>query len=130
MSREDFVSTTPILDDWHQDKALIPVVLDAFVKRLVESFGNRLQRVILFGSVARGENDPADIDVCIVLKDYRGQGDPRRRKIVEIAGDIDMNVGDCKTYLAPFVCSPERYLSDVEPVFINIQEEGRVLYDE
>ena len=45
-------------------------VLKRFRQGLDELYGNRLERVVLFGSRARGDNDPdSDYDVAIFLKD-------------------------------------------------------------
>lgn len=43
-----------------------------FRQRLAEAYGDRLQRVVLFGSHARGEATPdSDYDVAIFLGDFR-----------------------------------------------------------
>ena len=44
--------------------------LDAFVSRLCEQYAGHLERVVLFGSKARGDGDAeSDLDVLIVLND-------------------------------------------------------------
>lgn len=41
--------------------------MDLFVKALKEKFGDRIDKIILFGSVARGEDrEDSDIDVLII----------------------------------------------------------------
>ena len=56
-----------MIDLNHQNKKEIS---DLFVKALKEKFGDSIDRVILFGSVARGEDrEDSDIDVLIIT-DY------------------------------------------------------------
>jgi len=55
--------------------------LGAFVARLCEQYGDRLVRVALFGSKARGDDDAeSDLDVLVVLND----GDWRLRDAVAL----------------------------------------------
>ncbi len=43
------------------------IALESFVKTLKEKYGDRIHRIILFGSTARGEDlEESDIDVLIV----------------------------------------------------------------
>lgn len=45
-------------------------VLDRLRRAVVDMYGNRLDRIILFGSRARGDNRPdSDYDVAVLLKD-------------------------------------------------------------
>jgi len=59
---------------------------DEFVRRALEKYGDKIDSIILFGSVARGEaKEDSDIDVLIVTKkeDFR-----LRRALVGLAFDI------------------------------------------
>ena len=114
--------------DWHQDKTLIPVVLNSFVEEIKEYLGDDLIKIILFGSVARNEVDPDDIDVCVVVKGYSGYDDERNDAIIDIAYQIDSDIGDYKTYLAPLICSETEYNASREPIYRNIKNDGDVLY--
>jgi len=60
--------------------------VDEFVRRVVEKHGGKIESIILFGSVARGEaREDSDIDVLIVTKkeDFR-----LRRALAGLAFDI------------------------------------------
>ena len=66
--------------------------VDEFMKRVLEKYRNRVDDIILFGSVARGEaKEDSDIDILIVTKqeDYR-----LRRALIGIAFDILLSTGE------------------------------------
>ncbi len=45
-------------------------VLDEFVRHVRERYGDRIERLIVFGSYARGDyGEDSDIDVLVVVKD-------------------------------------------------------------
>lgn len=47
-----------------------PIILTKFRAALDEAYGNRIQRVVLFGSRARGDaGEDSDYDVAVFLKD-------------------------------------------------------------
>jgi len=66
--------------------------IDEFVDKAMERYGDRIESIILFGSVVRGEADrDSDIDVLVVVKkeDYR-----LRRALIGIAFDIMLQTGE------------------------------------
>jgi predicted nucleotidyltransferase len=67
----------------HEVRAL----LGELAARLRERFGDRLVRLTLFGSYARGEADPieSDVDVLVVVRDMTLE---ERRLIVQTAVEI------------------------------------------
>ncbi len=59
--------------------------LDSFKARLAAEFGERIRRIVLFGSVARGESRwDSDVDVLVLLDhlDMRERG-----RIIDLAAD-------------------------------------------
>jgi uncharacterized protein len=63
-------------------------ILSRFRAALNEIYGERIERVVLFGSRARGDARPdSDYDVAVFLKDLDGFGKETRR-IAEIEADI------------------------------------------
>ena len=68
----------------------LPPILSELKQRLSEHYGDRLDRLVLFGSQARGDAEPgSDIDVLVVLK---GEVNPYRetRSTSEIRGEINL----------------------------------------
>ena len=66
--------------------------VEEFVRRALDRYGDRIESIILFGSVARGEaGEESDIDILVVTKkeDFR-----LRRMLIETAFDILLNTGE------------------------------------
>lgn len=60
-------------------------VIDDFAGRIVERLEGRVERVILFGSYARGEELPgSDVDVLVVLSERR---DGDQAEVLDVASD-------------------------------------------
>ena len=124
---------------------LEPVVKDTlreFVLRLKETEGENLLRVVLFGSMARGDfDDESDTDVFVLL--HKGDDSKKTYDIAKIAYDAAYDVcytsSETKPFvlLSPFVetkASIMRTIQGVtrwrlEPVFEAIREEGVVLFE-
>jgi predicted nucleotidyltransferase len=68
-------------------------VLSRFRAALDEAYGSRIERVVLFGSRARGDGRPdSDYDVAVFLRDLDSFGKEARR-IAEIETDILFDTG-------------------------------------
>ena len=123
---------------------LEPVVKDTlkeFVLRLKEAEGTNLLRVVLFGSMARGDFDEeSDTDVFVLL--HEGDDSKKTYDIAKIAYDAAYDV--CYTssemkffvFLFPFVEIKASIMSTIqgvtrwqlEPVFEAIREDGVLIY--
>jgi predicted nucleotidyltransferase len=98
---------------------------------LLARFPNQLQRLILFGSQARGDAiAESDIDVLVVVgwEEKRLPGgfyaapfsDPRWQAIVDAASDISLEYG---VYVSPLVMSEHRF-REWSPLVQRVKEEG------
>ena len=68
-------------------------ILSRFRAALDEVYGERIERVVLFGSRARGEARPdSDYDIAVFLKDLQGFG-KEAGKLAEIETDILADTG-------------------------------------
>jgi uncharacterized protein len=68
-------------------------VLTQFRRALDAAFGERIERVMLFGSRARGEaGEDSDYDVAIFLRDFTERW-PEVDRLVEIETDLLYEVG-------------------------------------
>lgn len=69
-------------------------VLIRFRKALDESYGDRLERVVLFGSRARGDARPdSDYDIAVFLRDMDDSGAEMNR-LADLATEILYNEGE------------------------------------
>ena len=100
-------------------------VLKEFVKRVKEKYGDKVEKIILFGSYARGKvREESDIDMLIITKteDFK-----MRREIAGIAFDLLLKT---KKYISAKVISKSDYeqLRETQTSFIkNVTAEGIVL---
>ncbi len=106
-------------------------VLARYRDALLDRFPDELQRLILYGSQARGEATAgSDIDVLVVVGwgEERLPGgfyaapfsDPRWQAIVDTASDISLEHG---VYISPLVIS-ERRFREWSPLITRAKEEG------
>jgi len=96
--------------------------LKEFVKRVKEKYGGKIEKIILFGSYARGEaKEESDIDILIV-------GDVLLDELINISFSLLLKYG---VYVSPHVMTDAHFsLLDREGYgFIkNVKREGRVIY--
>ena len=97
--------------------------IEEMVRRIVERF--HPDRIILFGSYARGEAGPdSDVDLLVVMS-VPGS---RRKKATE----IDISLSDRQVPLDLLVVTPEQFERDREMIGTVIRpavREGKVLYE-
>ena len=103
--------------------------LHELVARLRELEGDNLIRVILYGSVARGDaREDSDTDVFILLRDeYVANGE----RICDITTDIDIWTGECRTHITPDIFDLKTYNYEIRlgGFFKNLDRDGIILYD-
>ena len=104
-----------------------------FLQLLREAEGDNLLRVVLFGSVARGDNnEDSDIDVFILLKNYDKTGAEKvaiKERILDIASHVE-ELNDHQVYISLLIDSEETYLENRRRslIYYNIADEGVLLY--
>lgn len=90
-------------------------------ERLEELYGERLERVLLFGSQARGDATPeSDIDVLVVLRGEVRPGEEIERTS-EAVGEISLQHG---VSLSRVFVPSKRFRSDRTPFLSRIRDEG------
>ena len=105
----------------------IDIVLKQFIEELSKLLGNRLKKVILYGSYARGDYDKnSDLDIMILTELTEEELIKYRMKIRDIACDLEF---DNDIVISPLVRNIEKYNNriDIIPFYMNIQKEGVVL---
>jgi uncharacterized protein len=101
--------------------AIVDPVLTRFRAALDRVYGNRVERVVLFGSRARGDARPdSDYDVAVFLKDLADRWDEVDR-IADIATDIMDETGEF-VHAMPYRAETYR---DRTPLMHVVRGEGR-----
>ena len=105
----------------------IEQIIALFNKKVNNLLGNRLKKIILYGSYARGDyNKNSDIDIMILTDLTFNEIEEYRDKVSDIAFDIELEKG---IVISPVIKNIEFYNSkiDVVPFYINVQKEGVIL---
>ncbi|MCK4736664.1 MAG: nucleotidyltransferase domain-containing protein [Methanophagales archaeon] len=96
--------------------------VNEFVRRAREKYKDKIDSIILFGSVARGEaGSESDIDILVVIVGDRFR---MRRELSEIVLDILLETGE---YLSVKTLSTEnfKFLKEIKSSFLsNVIREG------
>ncbi len=103
--------------------------INEFVQGVCEILGNRLKKIILYGSYARGDfNDSSDIDIMILTDLTNDEISEYRDKIIEYAYDIEWN-NNFDIDISPVIKNIDRfnYWLEAMPFYMNVQKEGVVL---
>lgn len=99
----------------------VQTVLAELRRRLEQLYGDRLVKLVLFGSQARGDAAPdSDIDVLVVL---RGPVEPSRE--IHRASPVTASVSlDHDVVISCVYVSEERYDADRGPLLLNVRADG------
>ena len=106
---------------------VISNILDEFTTKVRLLLGDRIKKIILYGSYARGDyNKSSDIDIMILTDLNFEEIEQYRDKVSDIAFDIELEKG---VVISPIIKNIEKYNSriNVNPFYKNIQREGVVL---
>jgi predicted nucleotidyltransferase len=96
-------------------------VINEFVQRAQSLYGDRLKRILVYGSCARNEaTAESDIDLAVVLA---GDVVPGREidRMIDIITDLNLEYG---VLLSVYPVSEEDYLNRNSPLMINIRRQG------
>jgi len=120
------------LDKKKKRPKLHPVAQEAltlFIQRVVKQEGDNLKKIVLFGSIARGEaNKDSDIDVLVILKEVTLDD---FTLVSNISADVSWDMEyDENSYIQAVTVSEEdtRGLGYWE-LMQNIEKDGVTLYD-
>ena len=98
-------------------------ILKRFKAEVEKILGNRLDRVVLFGSRSRGDADSeSDFDLLVIVRNLEKTD---RQRVFDIAADLSLDYG---TVLAVLVLPAKDFTEDrYFYLYENIQKEGQVV---
>jgi len=103
---------------------IVDPVLEQFRTAVTGAYGERIERVVLYGSRARGEASPdSDYDIAVFLKDMPAWW-PVVRKLADIELSIMDNTGQT-VHSMPYPAGSWR--DPVSPLMHEIRKDGRDL---
>ena len=104
-------------------------IIQKFVAGANEILENRVKKIILYGSYARGDFDKnSDIDIMILTDLSDDEIVSYRQKIYEFAYDIEYE-NNFEIEIMPLLKNIDKfsYWLDALPFYMNVQKEGVVL---
>lgn len=104
-------------------------ILEEFTNKVKLLLGDRIKKIILYGSYARGDyNKNSDIDIMILTDLNFEEIENYRDRISDIAYEIEEEY-DFNISLSPIVKNIDNYNKriNVVPFYMNIQRDGVIL---
>ena len=104
-------------------------IINEFITEINNTFGDRVKKIILYGSYARGNfNTSSDIDIIILTDFTNDEIVQNRNKIVQLAYHIEWN-NRFSIHLSQIVKNVDRfnYWLEALPFYMNVQKEGVIL---
>ncbi len=104
-------------------------ILQQFIIEVNKILGNRVKKIILYGSYARGDfNKYSDIDIMILTDLSEDEWYGYFKKISDMAYDIESD-NDFEITLSPLVKNIDKfnYWIDTLPFYTNVKKEGVIL---
>ena len=100
----------------------IKQILKEFKRMISDIYGQRLTKVVLYGSYARGQanDEHSDIDLAVVLE---GEVNPCREidRMIDIITEINL---EYNVLISVYPVSEKNYSSLNSPLLLNIRKEG------
>ena len=105
----------------------IDIITQRVCQAARESLGNKLDKVILYGSFARGDNDEeSDIDILILASIPQEDAYRESMKISRLISGIDLEFDVLVSFHVTSVEVFNRFF-DVTPFYKNIMKDGVIL---
>jgi len=96
-------------------------MLNDIRQSLAALYGERLERLILYGSCARGQADEgSDVDIMVVLDDYRDVGEELKR-MSEAGAELSLKYDMTISF---FPVREFDYRTRNTPLLLNVRREG------
>ncbi len=102
-------------------------IVRSFSSQLYQLLGDKLSKVILYGSYARGDfHNNSDVDIMILVRMSEDEIRSVRYQIYDMAFDILMDTG---VDISPIIKNEDQYMYWIEdlPFYRNIAKEGVII---
>ncbi len=112
--------------------ANINAIISEFINGVYKILGNRLKKIILYGSYARGDfKKNSDIDIMILTDLTDDEIAEYRNKIWSYAFEIEYN-NNFDVTLSPLIKNIDKfdYLANDLPFYMNVEKEGVILSEQ
>lgn len=104
--------------------APIDKISNEFILKMKELFGDKIDKIILYGSYSRGDsNENSDLDYLVVLNE--GTEKP---KLGEIGGVVLYFKENFDTLISIFDVSKKRFIESTRLFYKNVRKDGKVIY--
>ena len=102
------------------------MITNELIEGLKNIFKDRLFSIILYGSVARGDDtEESDVDIAILLKDVKNQ--PLQDKLIDFTLDLDLKYDKVFSIIDIDYDDFVKW-EDVLPFYKNVKKDGVVLW--
>lgn len=100
-------------------------VFEKMIPGFQDIFGNVLERIILYGSVARGtQTDESDVDIAVIVRKYT---DDMHDKMIDLTVDLELEYNKVLSVLL-IDYDNFREWENVLPLYKNVKKEGIMLW--
>jgi predicted nucleotidyltransferase len=107
-------------------QALYRSVAKRFVEQSVQSAGQEIEAIVLYGSVARGKaGEESDIGLMIISPHV----ERIRDRLSQIRWELDLEYGTLTTLVYKTPAQLRRGLAEGDPFLRHVLEDGKALYD-
>lgn len=97
-------------------------------ENMANLFGDRLRKIILYGSYAKNiQNKESDIDFFVLVDDTDENLRKNKYRIADIMADLSLNY-DILVSITEETCNRYRQYSEILPFYKNITKEGIEIY--
>ena len=106
-------------------------IINEFILKVNDILNNRVKKIILYGSYARGDfNKSSDIDIMILTDLNDNELEQYRRIIYGLAYDMEFD-NNFDITLSPLIKNIDKfnYYLEALPFYMNVQKEGVILLE-
>jgi predicted nucleotidyltransferase len=111
-------------------KVEIDLIMNELVQKIAPIFGDKLKRVVLYGSYARGDFDEeSDIDVMFLVDEDEEKLRTYRKPVRKVESELDFKY---EVLLCGILQNKDRFYQCIKdvPFYSNVDKEGVVVYEQ